>query len=320
VSPDTRRAGTEGPAGAAGGESARTVVVALAANLGIAAAKLAAGLLSRSSAMLAEAVHAFADAGNQVLLLIAQRRSEAPPDERHPMGHGREAYFWALLASLGVFGTGALLSVRQGVEALIHHREASSFGVTYAVLAMSLVLEGLSLRRAYRQILEEARTLSRDFLAHLELSSDPIARAVFAEDAVAVAGNVIAAIGIALHQLTGSAIPDGVAAIVIGVTLGYVAVQLMVRNADFLVGRQASAAIHGRIQELIAGQAGVRAISELLVNFLGPRRLWVIARVDIDDTLTGAQVKALVRSTEDALLAESRFIARVDLVPSTRPR
>ena len=299
-------------------ESVRTVVVALAANLGIALAKLVAALLSRSSAMVAEALHALADAGNQVLLLVAQRRSARPPDQRHPMGHGREAYFWALIASLGVFVTGALLSVRQGIDELAHPTKAQSFAVAYAVLLISLVLESLSLRRAYRQLRDEARTLSREFFEHLDLSSDPIARAVFAEDAVAVAGNVIAAAGLALHQLTGSAIPDGLAAVVIGLTLGYVAVQLARRNGDFLIGRQASAPLHSRVQEIIAGQQGVCAVTELLVTFLGPRRLWVVARVDIDDALTGARVKELVRATEEALTKESPFIARVDLVPATR--
>ena len=300
-------------------ESARTVVVALAANLGIALAKLVVAFVSRSSAMLAEAVHAFADAGNQVLLLIAQRRSQVAPNSRHPLGHGREAYFWGLLASLGVFLVGALLSIRQGIEQLLEPTQASSFGLTYVVLFISLVLESLSLRRAYRQLREEAQDLSREFLEHLDQSSDPIARAVFAEDAVAVVGNVIAAAGIALRQVTGSSIPDGAAAIIIGLALGYVAFQLGRRNADFLVGRQAPAPIQRRVESSIARQPGVRAVEELLLIFIGPRRLWVVARVDIDDALGGAGVKALVRSTEDALRKESRFIARVDVVPAGQP-
>jgi cation diffusion facilitator family transporter len=305
---------TEEPAA----ESTRTVIVALAANLGIAVAKLAAALISRSSAMLAESFHALADSGNQVLLLVAQRRGAIPPDTRHPMGHGREAYFWALIASLGVFLTGALLSVRQGVLELVHPTEAKSFTVAYAVLAVSFVLESLSLRRAYRQIRDEARTLSRDFLEHLEITSDPIARAVFAEDATAVAGNLVAAVGLALHQITGSAVPDAAAALVIGASLGYVAFQLARRNADFLIGRQASAPIHSRIEEIIAGQPGVCEVSELLVTYLGPRRLWVVARIDIDDELSGARLKSLVRDTEKALTSESVFIARIDLVPTGR--
>src|SRR5450432_3591701 len=96
-------------------ESLRTVVLALAANLGTALAKLGGAVITGSSAMFAEAFHAFADTGNEVLLLIAERRSGTPPDQQHPLGHGRRAYFWALIASLGVFTIGALLSVRQGI-------------------------------------------------------------------------------------------------------------------------------------------------------------------------------------------------------------
>jgi cation diffusion facilitator family transporter len=274
------------------------VLVALAANLGIALAKLLAALATGSSAMLAETFHAVADSGNEVLLLVAQSRSERPADREHPLGHGREAYFWALIASLAVFVTGALLSVRQGIEEMIHPARATSFSIAYVVLFVSLVLESLSLRRAYRQLSKEAAELSREFLEHVELSSDPIARAIFAEDAAAVVGNVIAALGI-------------------GLVLGYVAVQLARRNGDFLIGRGAPEEIRTRVEELIAGQTGVRAVTELLITFLGPRRLWVIARIDFDDELSGAGVKALVGALEQTLTRESRFIARIDLVPAT---
>src|SRR5882757_7558784 len=142
-----------------GSESVLTVVVALAANLGVAMAKLVAAFMSRSSAMLAEAFHAMADSGNEVLLLVAQRRSGRPADEKHPLGHGREAYFWALIASLAVFVTGALLSVRQGIEQLFSETKATSFTVAYVVLLIALVLESLSLGRAYRQLRREANDL-----------------------------------------------------------------------------------------------------------------------------------------------------------------
>ena len=302
---------------AAPAESVVTVLVALAANVGIALAKLAAALMTGSSAMLAEAFHAAADSGNEVLLLIAQRRGERPADQEHPLGHGREAYFWALIASLAVFVTGSLLAVHRGIEELTHPTEEKSYAFAYVVLAVSLVLESLSLRRAYRQLRDEANELSREFFEHFELSSDPIARAVFAEDAAAVAGNVIAAVGIGLHQVTGSPIPDGIAAIVIGLVLGYVAVQLAMRNGDYLIGRGAPGQIQKLIRDILAADADVRAVTDLVVTFLGPRRLWVIARIDIDDALGGAGVKALVRRLEQTLLRESRFIKRIDLVPST---
>jgi len=297
------------------GESATTVVVALASNLVIALAKLVAALISRSSAMLAESFHAFADTGNEVLLLVAQRQSERPPDDAHPLGHGRAAYFWALIAALGVFVTGALLSVRQGVLELVQPVETTSFGVAYIVLAISLVLESVSLLRAYQQLRKEAKELAREFSEHVRLSSDPIARAVFAEDAAAVLGNLIAAAGIGLEQLTGSRVPDAVAAILIGAILGYVAIELARRNGDFLIGLRAPPGIEADVRKTILGQRGVTGVTELVVTFLGPRQLRILARVDIDDRLTGAEVKTLIKRVEDSLCGSSPFIERVDVVP-----
>ena len=298
------------------GESATTVVVALAANLGIALAKLAAAIISGSSAMLAESFHAMADTGNEVVLLIAQKQSQIPADEDHPLGHGRAAYFWALIAALGVFVTGALLSIREGVLELVRPEPTTSFTVTYVVLAISLLLEGTSLLRAYRQLRDEAAQLERAFTEHVRLSSDPIARAVFAEDAAAVAGNVIAGTGIALEQLTGSTIPDAVAAVLIGLILGYVALELARSNGDFLIGRRAPPEIEANVRKTILRQRGVTAITELVVTFLGPRQLRVLARVDINDGLTGAQVKSVIRRIEDSLCGSSPFIERVDVVPA----
>lgn len=299
-------------------ESLRTVVFALAANLGTALAKLAGALLTGSSAMFAEAFHAFADTGNEVLLLIAQRRSGHPPDEQHPLGHGRAAYFWALIASLGVFAVGALLSVHQGIEDLMHPERTSSFRVAYLILAVSFCLDGASLIQARRALRNEARALKRTFFEQLDLSSDPVPRAVFAEDAAALVGNVIALIGIALDQATGSTIPDGIAAIIVGLLLGFVAFQLAARNGDVLIGGQASATLRGRIGQVIAAQPGIVAVTELLVTFIGPRRAWVVARVAIDGAMTGASVEALGRAVEATLQRESPFIARVDLVARGR--
>jgi cation diffusion facilitator family transporter len=301
------------------GESTATVVVALLANAGIAAAKLTAALLSGSSAMLAESFHAFADTGNEVVLLVAQRASQKPPDQDHPLGHGRAAYFWALIAALGVFVTGSLLSIREGVLELIEPAEkTTSFLVAYVVLAIALVLESISLWRAYRQLRKEAKDLDREFTEHVRLSSDPIARAVFAEDAAAIAGNVIAGVGIALRQLTGSPVPDSAAALLIGVVLAYVAFELARRNGDFLIGRRAPPSVEADVRRSIARVRGVTGVGELLVTFLGPRQLRVLARVDIDDGLDGARVKTLTAQLEETLCRESPYIVRVDVVPDGR--
>jgi cation diffusion facilitator family transporter len=295
--------------------SNRTVLVALGANLGVAIAKLLAASITGSTAMAAEAAHALADTGNQVLLWVAQRRSSRPPDERHPFGYGREAYFWALLASLGVFLAGALFSLREGIAELVDRTAATSFVVAYAVLAVAATLDSISLVQAVRQLRTEAGELQRRFVDQLLLTSDPTVRAVFAEDAAAIIGDVIAFAGVAIHQASVSAVPDGLAAVLIGLLVAGVGVQLARRNRDFLVGEPASAAARADVESLISGYSGVTGIGQLAVTILGPRELWVLARVDVDDELSGDEVEALVRGLEEDLRARSPFIARVDVVP-----
>ncbi len=296
-------------------ESTRTVVVALATNVGVAVAKIAAALLTGSVAMLAEAWHAVADSGNQILLLVAQRRSTRPRDDRHPFGYGREAYFWALIASIGVFVTGAVFSLREGIEELIRPVGTSAFAIVYAVLAISVVLDSVSLLRAVQQLRVEASQFRRDFLDQVMLTSDPTVRAVFAEDAAAIAGDVIAFVGVALHQITGSPTPEAVAAIVIGLLLIGVGVQLARRNHDFLLGEQAPPAVKAEVRAFVEGYPGVVSVSELLVSFVGPRQVWVLARLDVADDLRGDQVETLVRGIEAGLERQSDYIARVDVVP-----
>lgn len=290
--------------------------MALLANLGVALAKLAAAVATGSTALSAEAAHAFADTGNQVLLWIAQRRSGRPPDERHPTGHGRDAYFWALIASIGVFAAGAGFSLRDGLVRLFGGAEASSFTLGYVILGLAAALDSVSLRQAVRALRSEARIFQRTVFHHLALTSDPTVRAVFAEDVAAIAGDAIAAVGLLLHQLTGSPLPDALAAIVIGLLVAAVGIQLTRRNRDFIVGEQANAPIRARIEESIAAHEGICAVRELLVTIIGPRRLWVVVRVDIDDRLDGAAVEALTRAVEaDTRATWAPYVARVDVVP-----
>jgi cation diffusion facilitator family transporter len=296
------------------GDSKKVVVVALAANLAIAAAKFVAAAVTGSPALLAEAFHSLADSGNEVLLRVAQVRGDRPADADHPFGYGREAYFWSLIAAVAVFVGGALLSVRQGVAELLHSTESSSFAVGYGVLVVALVLDGISLRQAYRQLETEASDLGRQFGRHLTLTSDPVTRAVFMEDTAAITGSGVALVGLALRQATGSAVPDALAAVVIGLLLGVVAIMLTRRNRDFLVGEQAPEEVRTSVHRTIAGQPGIVAVNELLVTFMGPRRLWVVSRVDVDDGLHGDDVERLVRDTEAVLRASSPYIVRADIV------
>jgi cation diffusion facilitator family transporter len=161
----------------------------------VAVAKSAAAAVTGSASLVAEAAHSWADTGNQVFLLIADRRSHRPRDDAHPFGYGREAYVWSLFAALGLFVAGAVVSVTHGIQELIHPEAAGHFLVGYLVLAVSFVLEGISLRRSVQQAGPEAELLQRDLIEHVVATSDPELRAVFAEDSAALIGLVIAAAG-----------------------------------------------------------------------------------------------------------------------------
>src|ERR1700734_173054 len=168
--------------GPAASESLVTVLVAFGANLLIAVAKSAAAAVTGSASLTAEAAHSWADCGNEIFLLIANRRARRPPDRAHPFGHGREAYVWSLFAALGVFVAGGAVSVPRGPPEPLHPGPAGPFSMGYGVLAVSFVLEGISFLQSVRQARSEAKPLQRDLIEHVMETSDPTLRAVFAED------------------------------------------------------------------------------------------------------------------------------------------
>jgi cation diffusion facilitator family transporter len=267
----------------AGGESTLTVLVAFGANLAIAVAKTAAAVTSGSASMLAEAAHSWSDTGNEVFLLIANRRSSRPADRRRPLGYGREAYVWSLLAAVGLFVVGASVSIWHGVSELIggEQTEGRGYALAYAVLAISFVLEGISFFQAVRQLRAEANRLDRDLLTHAVETSDPTVRAVFAEDAAALIGIVIAVTGIGLHELTGVAAWDAVGSILVGLLLGVVAVLLIDRNRRFLTGEPGSADLQAAAMARLQQLPDVAAVRYLRMEFIGPKQLFLVASVDL---------------------------------------
>src|SRR5215831_15154571 len=252
-------------------ESLTTVLVALVANILIAAAKSAAAAVTGSASLVAEAAHSWADSGNEVFLLIANRRSRRPPDRAHPLGHGREAYVWSLFAAIGLFVAGAAVSVTRGVQELIHPEPAEHFIVGYIVLAVSFVLEGTSFLQSVRQARSEAKSIQRDLIEHVMATSDPTLRAVFAEDSAALIGLVIAAAGLAAHQLTGSSVPDAVGSILVGLLLGLVAVVLINRNRRFLVGEEADPRVRSAAVQALLAMPEVARVTYLWLEIVGPR-------------------------------------------------
>jgi cation diffusion facilitator family transporter len=298
-----------------GGDTTRTILVALAAGTAVALAKVVAAVVTASPAMAAEAAHSLADTANDVFLVVAQRRSTRPPDKRHPFGYGKEAYFWTLIAALGVFIAGAAFSLRQGIIDLIHPSATSSFLVAYVVLAISTVFDALSFRQSAHQMGTKARLANRSLLDQATITSDPNLRAVFNEDAVSVAGDLLALAGLGLSQLIGTSRPQAVAAVLIALLLIRISLRLVRRNHDFLVGQPIPSTDRDRVRAFLLAYPEVTDVGELLVTYIGPEQVWVLARLTVAGNLGVGEVTQLIRSIEAGLANESHFIYRVDVVP-----
>ena len=292
-------------------ESKTTVLVAFAANILIAIAKTAAAVLTGSASLVAEAAHSWADSGNEIFLLMANRRSRRPADRTHPMGYGREAYVWSLFAALGLFVAGTVVSVSQGVGELLRPEPASNFRIGYIVLAASFVLEGISFLQSVRQAKPEAESMHRDLIDHVLATSDPTLRAVFAEDSAALIGVLLAATGLGLHQLTGSPIPDAVGSILIGVLLGFVAIVLINRNRRFLVGQEADPEVRAAAIKALMAAPEVARVTYLRLEVVGPRVIFVIGDVDLTGDDPEPQLAYRLRALEARISASPAVVGAV---------
>jgi cation diffusion facilitator family transporter len=296
-------------------ESRLTVLVAFAANLLIAVAKTGAALLTGSASMVAEAAHSWADSGNEVFLLVAQRRGARPADELHPAGHGRETYVWSLFAAVGLFAVGAGVSVTHGISELLNPEPAQDFVIAYVVLAVAFVLEGISFLQSTRQARAEAHQIDRELLEHVVATSDPTLRAVFAEDAAALVGVLIAVTGIALHEVTGSSVPDAIGSILVGALLAVVSLLLIDRNRRFIVGEAVDPALRRVALQRLLAEEEVAAVTYLQMEFAGPRQISLLARVDLVADDPESQVAATLAELERRIESEPA-IARAVLAPS----
>src|SRR5262245_22904 len=297
--------------GQGGSESLTTVLVAFGANVLIALAKSAAAVVTGSASLVAEAAHSWADAGNEIFLVIANRRSHRPPDRAHPLGHGREAYVWSLFAALGLFVAGAAISVTHGVQELIHPSPASDFIVGYVVLAISFVLEAISFLQSTRQAKREAETFQRDLIEHVLATSDPTLRAVFAEDSAALVGLLIAAAGLGAHQATGSTIPDAVGSILVGVLLAVVAGVWINRNRRFLVGEEADPRVRSAAINALTNAPEVARVTYLRLEVVGPRMVSVIGDVDLTGDDTESHLAVRLRALEAKISSSPAVVGAV---------
>jgi cation diffusion facilitator family transporter len=264
--------------------------------LTLAIAKLGAGLLSGSKALLAEAAHSVADTTDQVFLFVSLKLGDRPADEQHPFGYGKERFFWAFVAAVVIFVSGGLFSIVQGVAGILsggEEQSGSSFLANYIVLGVGFLAEGTSWVRSYRQIKNEAKENDTSFRQFVKQSKDPTVKTVLLEDSAALIGLTLAAIGVGMDQLTGQPFWDAGASIAIGLLLAYVGIGLGRYTKGLLLGEAAEPEDREKLVEAIESHDEVEDVAELLTMAVGPESLLVAARVDLKDGVEAGQIERL---------------------------
>lgn len=289
-------------ASASHGSTARAILYAFLANSGIAVAKTWAAWLTGSGSMLAEAIHSYADAGNQVLLFLGLRQSTRPPDANHPLGYGKLSYFWSFIVAVLLFSLGGLFSIYEGIHKLQHPEALSQVWVALLVLVFAIILEGFSLLGCIREIgnIRGSRSF-RDWLKHTRSSELVV---VLGEDIAALLGLVLAFVFVSLASLSGNTTYDALGSISIGIVLLIVSIFVALRVRSLLVGRSADPQIQGAIDNIIAQEPDIEKVLNTITMQFGPdtmlaAKIKMRSGMDIDAAVQS--INALERRLKDEI-------------------
>ena len=296
-----------------GKETTGVILRAFTANIGIAVAKFVAAFITGSSAMLTEGVHSLVDSVNQLLLWHGGRRAAKPADDLHPLGYGRELYFWSFVVAMLVFALGAGISLYEGVTHIAHPEPTTSPLVAFGVLAVAFALESWSLKAALAQF--NAARGDKGVIEAIRDTKDTTTLIVLLEDSAAVAGLVIAAAGIGLELATGNAAWDGVASVMIGLVLAGVSVTLLNEAKDLLIGESADPRLVEQLRRVALEREGIERIDEVLTIHLSPDEVVCTISADFRDSLSAGRVEQITREIENAIAAQFPQVTRVYLRP-----
>ena len=303
------------------GETSGAILAAFLANLGIAVVKFGGFLVTGASALLAESIHSVADSSNQALLFLGGRRAQRPPTELHQFGFGRSRYFWAFVVSVVLFSVGGLFSAYEGIEKIMHPEEIDSPAVAFAIFVFAVVFEGFALRTAVRH----ANPLRgrRSWVSYIRQSRSPELPVLLLEDSGALIGLLFATSGVALAQITGEPVFDGIGTLAIGLLLMVIAAVLSIEMKSLLLGEAAEPEVVERIEAEVNEVPEVVSIIHVLTQHLGPDELLVAIKVELDPALSVAGVAAAINGCEarirGAVPIAKRIYIEPDLEPSASP-
>ena len=284
-----------------------TVLIAVGANLIIAIAKTVAAFMTGSASMIADSAHSWADAGNGTLLIVAEKKAVKPADRSHPLGYGKEAYVWSMIAAFGVFMAGSIVSIYTGITEWNAPETETNYTIGFIILGVAFVLEGFSLTQAYLQSKKHGKAINVSALGYVVDTSNPTLRGVFFEDLAAVIGLVVAAAAMGMHAYTGQPFWDALGSIVVGILLGMVAIFLINRNRDFLVDYKVSEAMHDYILTELLNHPDIDSVSYLHLEWVGPKKIFMVAAVDIAGNQKEQQIAQKFEDIENQFRAKPLF-------------
>ncbi len=295
----------------ASGSSKLAVYAALFGNLAIAITKFGAAVFTGSSAMLSEAIHSVVDTGNQALLLYGMYRAGLPEDARHPFGYGKELYFWSFVVAILIFGLGAGFSIYEGIHGILQPTPVENAIISYVVLGLALIFEGIAGFLALRQFLREKGDMG--FFEAVRRGKDPALFTVLFEDGAAMLGLLIAMAGIFLGQQLQLHWLDGAAAVAIGLLLAGVAMFLAYECKALLIGEAAEPHVVEGCRALLNGDRRVTRVADVRTMHLGPSEILLAADLDFADGLTSQEVEAATAELETKLRRNFPEVRRIYL-------
>jgi cation diffusion facilitator family transporter len=293
----------------------KVVYAALLGNVLIAATKFGAAFWTGSSAMLSEAVHSLVDTSNELLLLHGMRRAKQPADAQHPFGYGRELYFWSFIVALMVFGLGAGVSFYEGINHILHPEPISDPLVNYVVLGLSFLFESGSWWIALREF--RAAKGKRSYVEAIGVSKDPTTFTVLFEDSAALAGLLIALVGITCAQLFAMPVLDGVASLGIAIVLAITGITLARRTKELLLGEPAYPELTNSILEIAGESVAIGRANGVIATQLGPDQVVVLLSADFVDTLTAGEIEAGVLDIERRVRAAHPEVTGLFIKPQS---